>query len=255
MTYRQHREVLDLAGWLTLLVSCLHQDAARDQPAEQMRQGALMLGREVGDSEVIAWAAEIKAWMALTRGDLPAVVAAAAEGLAANARRSVAVQLHAQQAKAYARLGRGQDAEDALARGRELLTGLAYPDNPRNHFTVDPAKYDFYAMDCHRSLRQDDLAWGHAEAVLRAGAAADGTAPSPMRMAEAELTQAVVLARAGDVDAAMGAAGQALARDRRSVPHLLMVGRELAEQVARHRPAQARELARHLTDLCSGPTA
>jgi hypothetical protein len=255
LTYRQHREVLDLAGWLTLLVSCLLQDAGRGGPAEQVRRGALLLGREVGDVEVIAWGAEIKAWMALTRGDLPAVVAAADEGLAATTRHSVAVQLYAQQAKAYARLGRGADAEQALARGRDLLAGLAYPINPRNHFTVDPAKYDFYAMDCHRALGQDDLAWGHAETVLRDGVAADGTASSPMRMAEAELTQAVVLARAGDTDAALGAAGRALGRGRRSVPHLLMIGGELAEEVGKHQPDQARELTRHLAGLRAGGTS
>jgi hypothetical protein len=205
--------VLDLAGWLTLLESCLHHDAGRHRAAERVRQGALLLGREVGDSEIIAWGAEIKAWTALTRGDLPAVLAAADEGLAATTRHSVAVQLHAQQTKAYARLGRRADAEAALARGRDLLGALTYPSNPRNHFTVDPAKYDFYAMDCYRALGQDDLAWTSAETVLRAGVAPDGRALSPMRMAEAELTREIT--------------GPA--------------------------PERAREFARHLSDLSPTP--
>jgi hypothetical protein len=33
-----------------------------------------------------------------------------------------------------------------------LLESLPYPENVDHHFVVDPAGFDFYAMDCDRPL-------------------------------------------------------------------------------------------------------
>src|SRR5207253_9995900 len=104
ITLAQHRTVLTMAGWLTLLVSCLRYDVGDDRSADSARQGALQIANEIDNQEIAAWASEIKAWMALTRGDYYATVAAAREGLARTTRHSVAVQLHAQAAKAWARI-------------------------------------------------------------------------------------------------------------------------------------------------------
>ena len=38
----------------------------------------------------------------------------------------------------------------ALNNGRGLLGRMPMPSNPRNHFGIDPAKWDFYATDCAR---------------------------------------------------------------------------------------------------------
>ena len=67
-------------------------------------------------------------------------------------RHPVAVQLAAQAAKAWARIGDRRQTEVALDRGRRLLDSLPYPDNIDNHFVVNPTKFDFYAMDCYRML-------------------------------------------------------------------------------------------------------
>ena len=38
----------------------------------------------------------------------------------------------------------------ALNNGRGLLGRMPMPSNPRNHFVIDPAKWDLYATDCAR---------------------------------------------------------------------------------------------------------
>lgn len=251
MTLSQHREVYDLTAWLSLLVACLHYDMGNLHEAEAARRAAVMLGVESGHSEVVGWGAEIKAWMALTQGDYYAALAATREGLAATDHHQVAVQLHAQSAKAWARLGNRNRVEVTLDQGRELLDRLPYPDNPRNHFQVDPAKFDFYAMDCFRSVGEDTLALAAAETVRRSSTTPAGVIVAPMRLAESELTQATVLARAGELDQAMTKVGDAFGRARQSLPSLLLVGHEVAGVMQRTHPDNpaAADLAQHLRAL------
>ncbi len=254
LTLAQHREVLVLAGMLTLLVGCVEYDSGGHQgrlAAEGTRQAALALGREAGHAPIVGWAHEMQAWFALTRGDLRGVLAASDEGIAAAPSDSVAVQLWAQKAKAWARLGDRRQVEVALDSGRRLLEGMAYPANPENHFTVDPAKWDFYAMDCYRKLGEDALAETLAREVLRVGVDYDGTDRSPMRNAEARLTLGVVAARQGSVDEAVSYGMRALGGERKSLPSLAMVADDLGGVLARdHRDQpEAREFLDHLRVL------
>ena len=53
------------------------------------------------------------------------------------------MQLHAQAAKACARIGDKTELAGALETGRGLLERMPPPSNPRNHFVIDPAKWDF----------------------------------------------------------------------------------------------------------------
>lgn len=39
-----------------------------------------------------------------------------------------------------------------------MLESLPYPEDTDHHFVVDPAKFDFYAMDCYRIAGEDRLA-------------------------------------------------------------------------------------------------
>ena len=72
-------------------------------------------------------------------------------------------------AKAWSRIGDRRQAEVALDQGRRLLESLPHPDNLDHHFVVDPAKYDFYAMDCYRLLGEDGLAEVYASEILTVG--------------------------------------------------------------------------------------
>jgi hypothetical protein len=231
LTFAQHREILTLAGWLALLVGCVEYDMGDRLVAEATRKAALGLGQEAGNTEIIGWAHEMHAWFALTTSDYRGVIAASRAGTDAAANHSVAVQLLAQEAKAWARIGDRRQMEVALDRGRTLLDAQPYPDNLDNHFVVDPTKFDFYAMDCYRLLGVDSLAETYADEVIRAGTDVDGTERSPMRIAEARITLGVVAGRQGDVDQAVSYGRQALTGDRKSLPSLLMVSRELGTLV------------------------
>jgi tetratricopeptide (TPR) repeat protein len=234
LTLAQHREILTMSGWLAALVGCIEYDATNRAAAEATRRAAFSLGEDSGNAEVMAWAHEMRAWFALTRGDYRGVIAAAEAGhsLAPNTR--AAVQLHAQKAKAWARIGDRRQVEVALDQGRALLERLPHPENLDHHFAVDPAKWDFYSMDCYRLLgsvngssAENNLASNYARNVIRTGTDQAGIERSPMRNAEARVTLGVVAAREGDLESAVSYGQQALSGDRQSLPSLLMVSGEL----------------------------
>lgn len=187
----------------------------------------MQLGMESGSSHIVGWAHEMTAWFALTRGDYRQTIEAAQAGQASSTTQSVAVQLAAQEAKAWSRMGDQRNVLQALERGRQLLERLPYPDRPDNHFVVDPDKFDFYAMDCYRIVGDNNLAAMHAQEIIRRGTAADGSEILPMRNAEARITLGVVAAREGELERAISHGMDALNTSRRSRPSLTMVGSEL----------------------------
>jgi len=229
LSFRQRRDSLELAGWLALLVGCLEYDLGDRRAAEATRRVALSLGKDVGSSGILGWAHEMRAWFALTSNDYRGVVAAADAGIAAAGNHSVAVQLIAQQAKAYARMGRADEMTATLERGRVLLDSMPYPENTDNHFVVDPLKFDFYAMDCYRHIGNDRLAKTLADEVIRGATDFNGRARAPMRIAEAQITFGVAAAREGDLEGALEYGQLAISGDRKSLPSLAMVSQDLAD--------------------------
>jgi hypothetical protein len=83
-------------------------------------------------------------------------------------------------------------------------------------------------MDCYRIVGEDQLADIAAREVIASSTDFDGTLRKPMRVAEAELTLGVLAARSGDPEQAVEYGWRALAGERKSLPPLLMVSRELA---------------------------
>jgi hypothetical protein len=198
----------------------------------------------------------MRAWINLTSGDYNGVVAAARAGTDVTPHHSVAVQLFAQEAKAWARLGDRRQTEVALDKGRRLPESLPYPENVDHHFVVDPTKYDFYAMDCYRTLADDKMAENLAAEVIQASTDFDGRERAPMRLAEARITLGVVQAREGDLDGAIQHGVKALGGDRKSMPSLLMVSRDLTK-VLKDRYANkpvAQDYFEHLNALTSAPS-
>jgi hypothetical protein len=251
LTLGQHKEVLVLAGLIALLLGCVEYDLADRRAAETTRRAALSLGTETGDSGTVGWAYEISAWMALTSGDYRGAIAASRAGTDAAGAQGVAVQLAAQEAKAWARLGDRRQSETALDRGRRLLESLPPPTNLDHHFVVDPSKFDFYAMDCYRTLREDRFAESLAEEVIRAGTNFDGSERSPMRIAEAKVTLGVVAARHGELSQAIDYGRQAVSGPRKSLPHLRMSTLEMATTIRRHygEEAEAQSFLEELREL------
>jgi hypothetical protein len=126
-----------------------------------------------------------------------------------------------------------------LDRGQRSLEGHPRPDRPDHHFTVDPDKWDFYAMDAFRLAGDDEMAVHHAERVLVLGTKPDGTEKTPMRMAEARLTLGVAAARAGELERAVGMGTTAFAARRKSLPSLLLVAGELEVELWRRYPNES----------------
>jgi transcriptional regulator with XRE-family HTH domain len=253
LTLDQHRDVLAVAGTVALLLGCVEYDMGLKADAEATRRAALTLGQESGKADVMGWAQEMRAWFALTQSDYHGVIAAAEAGQAAAPHAGVSVQLAAQRAKAWARIGDRRQVEVALNEGRHLLEQLPYPENLANHFVVDPAKFDFYAMDCYRILGEDALAAMYADEVIASSTDFDGSERNPMRAAEARITLGVAAARQGDLSQAWALGAAALDADRKSLPSLAMVGRELSSVMARMYPNERETAA--FRDLLHSATA
>jgi transcriptional regulator with XRE-family HTH domain len=249
LTLSQHRDILNNAGMLALLVGCLEYDLGDRPAAEATRRMAMGLGVDSGDPGIVGWSHEMLAWFHLTAGNHRAVIPAAQAGINAASSHSVAVQLYGQQAKAYARMGKPEDVHIALEHGRELLDALPYPERPDNHFVVDPDKWDFYAMDTYRIVGEDDLARRNAEEVIRRSTTPDGIVVAPMRKAEAELTLAVIAARQGNVDEAATLGIKALRDGRTSLPSLLMVASELDDEFRTYGGTTGADFRAQLRDL------
>ncbi len=255
LTLAQHRETLSLAGWLALLVGCVEYDMGQRAAAEATRRAALDLGVEADNAEVRGWAHEMSAWFALTAGNYAGVIPASRAGAEPAKRHGVAVQLAAQEAKAWARMGDRRQVEVALDRGRAQLEQLEQPANLDNHFAVDPSKFDFYAMDCYRIVRENSLAETYANEVIRTGTDHAGRERSPMRVAEARITLGVVAAREGDLDRAVTYGHHALSTERRSLPHLLMISGELGATLVDNHwqdEPEAQSYLEHLRAVSSG---
>ena len=230
-----HRELLVSAGWLAALVACLHYDTGDRDGAETWREATSTLGSESGHTEITGWAREIAAWMALTSDQPIDALAHAQAGQRIDGTSCVAVQLAAQEARAAAKLGDRAAAEDAMARGRQVLDRLPEPVHPDHHFVVDPAKADFYAVDVYRWLGADDAAESFARGVLEHSVGPDGAIRAPMRRSEALLTLGTVAARRGELDVAVGYGLPALGDPRQCKPSLLLVAADLDTELDTHR--------------------
>jgi hypothetical protein len=238
-------------------VGCVEYDTGNRQAAETTRQAALSLGSEADHGEIIGWAHEMRAWINLTSGDYHGVVAASRAGNDVTPDSGVAVQLAGQEAKAWARIGDRRQTEVALDRGRRLLDAMPYPENLDHHFVVDPTKFDFYAMDCYRMLADDKMAENLANEVVQASTDFDGKERAPIRLAEARITLGVVAARQGDLDEAVRQGEHALNGQRKSLPSLLMVSRDLTRVLNDMYPAETstQQYLDHLQALSEGPAA
>jgi hypothetical protein len=125
---------------------------------------------------------------------------------------------------------------------------LSRTENLDHHFVVDPTKFDFYAMDCYRHLAEDNVAETLASEVIRSSSDFDGTERAPMRSAEAQITLGVVAARQGHLEQAVHCGEPALNAQRRSLPSLIMVSRDLT-RVLRDRYASEPATRTYLDQL------
>jgi hypothetical protein len=235
------RDLLVVSGWTSLLVACVEYDLDLDADAERSRRQAGWVGREAGHDEIVAWAFELGAWFAVTRRRWRRAIDLAVAGQLLAPNTSAAVQLAAQEARAWARLGERRGSEAALTRGERTLERLPNPRESDHHFVIDEPKIYSYRLDCYRWLGDDLLTRRYADEVL---ARWDQVPPAdrrkPMRVSAAQLSLGVVAARAGDLDAASAAGLAALSEPRRCLPWFTLLTGELLDAVLTRWPADAR---------------
>lgn len=105
-------------------------------------------------------------------------------------------------------------------------------------------------MDCYRQIGDADRARELSEEVIRASTDFDRRERWPMRIAEAQITLGVIAAKEGDLDEALMRGRRALSGERKSMPTLAMVARDLG-QVLSERFAGVPEAVTYLDQLRS----
>jgi tetratricopeptide (TPR) repeat protein len=216
LTLAQHRELLVTAGWLALLLGCVHYDLGEREQAEAARQAAYQAGLQTGHGEIVAWSYEMAAWFALTEGRYQDVVDYAQAGQRHAGLTSAMIQLVLQQARGQARLGERRDVHASLDRGAKLLEQLPRPEHPEHHFVFDHTKWIFYAGTCYTWLGDDQPAEEHAREVIAYHSRPNGSSNAPMRTAVSHIDLGIIRARRGDLDQAVDHGLTAFGYDRKT---------------------------------------
>ncbi|MGH3941559.1 MAG: helix-turn-helix domain-containing protein [Pseudonocardiaceae bacterium] len=145
MTLDEHRRLLVIGGWLSLLTATLYIDLEQRAAGAAWLATATSLATQTEHSEIHAWCYETEAWQVLTDGDYRHAVdlSRAAQQLAPRG-SSVAIQATAQEGRAWARLGGAKETYDALNRVERFVSSMAKPEAPEHHYRYDPDKAEAY---------------------------------------------------------------------------------------------------------------
>jgi transcriptional regulator with XRE-family HTH domain len=252
-TLAEHRRLLTIGGWLSLLAATSATDLGMRSAASAHLRTAVQLAREAGHEELMAWCLETRAWQALTDGDHrhAKALSLAAQRIAPT-KSSAHIQATAQEGRAWARLGATRETHDALARVETLVSSLSMPENPEHHYRYDPAKAEAYIATT-LSWLGDPSAESYTRQILaRLESPADGPA-RPRRAASARLDLALNLATTGQLDEAAGTALEAI-MSRLLVPSNYWRAEEVITAVAAGAEPESRALKEAYREIC-GPTA
>ena len=248
MTLGEHRRLLAVGGWLSLLAATTLIDLHRDQSAAAHLRTAAQLAREAGHAEIAAWCLETQAWQVLTAGDYQraADISQAAQRIAPKM-GSAFIQATAQEGRAWARLGAAAQTRAALSRVEALVSPLPMPERPEHHYRYDPPKAQVYVATT-LSWLGDKAAEGLSRQVL-AAIEAPGARPRPRRAALARLDLALALTAADKHDEAAGVTLKAI-RSGRLAPVDGRRAREIVLAVAERGVPEAAELTEAYQAAC-----
>jgi transcriptional regulator with XRE-family HTH domain len=247
-TLAEHRRLLVVGGWMSLLAATTLIDLHRDRAAAAHLRTAAQLARETGHAEIAAWCLETQAWQVLTAGDyrLAADISQGAQRIAPKS-GSAFIQATAQEGRAWARLGDAAQTRAVLGRVEALVSPLPVPDRPEHHYRYDPPKAQFYVATT-LSWLGDTAAEGIARQVLAAIEAPE-LRPRPRRAALARLDLALALTAAGKHDEAVGVALKAV-RSGRLAPVDARRAHEIVLTVAERGVPEAADLAEAYREAC-----
>lgn len=209
-TLAEHRRVLVIGGWLSLLTATVHIDLKQQHAATANLKTAASFARHAEHKEIHAWCYETEAWRVLTDGDYQQAVELSQAALAlAPKGSSIAVQAVSQEGRAWARLGQPKETYDAVGRVQKLVSPMPKPDRPEHHYRYDPDKSVAYTATTLAWVG-DPAAESYAREIVARLKPTEDIGKWPRRVASANLDLALTLLVTNRLDEACHAAEQAM---------------------------------------------
>jgi transcriptional regulator with XRE-family HTH domain len=250
-TLAEHRRLLVIGGWLSLLAATVHIDLKQPTAARAQLQTADSLAKHAEHDEIRAWGYETEAWWLLTDGDYTGALDLSLRAqYFAPVGSSIAIQSTAQEGRALARLGRAQETYTAIDRVSKLVAPLKVPDRPEHHYRYDPTKSVAY-MATTLAWVGDPAAEGFAREILARLTPSDDAGKWPRRVASANLDLSLALIVSDRMDEACAATQLALS-SRRVVPSNYWRAAEVIEAVEKRQLPEAKDLREAYEELRRG---
>ncbi|GDY30557.1 hypothetical protein GTS_21900 [Gandjariella thermophila] len=213
-TLAEHRRLLVIGGWLSLLGATVHIDLGQWHAATARLRTAASLACHAGHREIHAWCLETEAWRMLTGGDYPrALELSRAAQAAAPAGSSAAIQATAQEGRALARLRRPAETYAAIARVEKLVSPGTRPERPQHHYRYDPDKSVSYAATTLAWLG-DPAAERYARETIARLSPPEDVEKWPRRVATTNIDLALTLLVTDRLDEACDATMRAISSGR-----------------------------------------
>jgi tetratricopeptide (TPR) repeat protein len=213
-TLAEHRRLLVVGGWLSLLGATVHIDLKQQPAASARLKTAASLARQVGHDEIRAWCYETEAWRVLTEGNYPRALelSRAAQAIAPGG-SSVSIQATAQEGRAWARLKQSKETYAAIERVGQLVSPMPDPDRPEHHYRYDPDKSVAYLATTLAWLG-DPAAEGYARDIITRLAPTGDVEKWPRRVASANIDLSLALLVTNRLDEACDATLKAISSGR-----------------------------------------
>jgi DNA-binding XRE family transcriptional regulator len=240
-TLAEHRRLLMVGGWLSLLAATVHIDLKQQSAATACLRTAASLAQHAECAEIRAWCYETQAWRALTDGDYAkAVTLSRCAQTLAPMGSSAAIQATAQEGRASARLGHRPETYSAIDRVARLVSPLVKTGGVEHHYRYDPDKAIAYTATT--------LAWvgdpageSYAREVITRLRPSDEVQAWPRRVASANLDLALTLIAGDRPDESADAAKRAILSGQ-IVPSNYWRAAEVVSAVESHQVPEARDL-------------
>jgi transcriptional regulator with XRE-family HTH domain len=213
-TLAEHRRLLVIGGWLSLLGATLHIDLKQQPAASARLKTAASLARHAGHDEIHAWCYETEAWRVLTEGNYPKALelSRAAQAIAPSG-SSAAIQATAQEGRAWARLKQSKETYAAIERVNHLVSPMPKLDRPEHHYRYDPDKSVAYTATTLAWLG-DPAAEGYARDIITRLAPTNDVEKWPRRVASANIDLSLALLVTNRLDEACDATLKAISSGR-----------------------------------------
>ncbi|MGH3669104.1 MAG: helix-turn-helix domain-containing protein [Pseudonocardiaceae bacterium] len=209
-TLDEHRRLLIVGGWLSLIAATLYIDLEQRTAANYWLATAASLAKQTSQSEIHAWRYETEAWQVLNDGDYHHAVelSQAAQRLAPRG-SSAAIQATAQEGRAWARLGNAKETYNALTRVEGYVSRMPKPETPEHHYRYDPDKAEAYVATTLAWLG-DVASEHHARHVVTTLTQEVEAGRWPRRLASANIDLALALLLTDRLDEACAIAQESM---------------------------------------------